>query len=266
MMRFVRILNIMPGQSILEGKTLMTFDIDDDGDKEVLIGQEDCQPQYYLENIGSPDEALMREFSLQFPNQNNPIKYFSFPASYHEDLDGDGLKDLISSTNFAFNYENGIDFRNSFWFYRNVGSNSFPEFEFVAENYLQSDMLDLGESASPAFADYDRDGDMDLFISHKGSPENGKLLGSIWFFQNTGTASEASFTLIDQDYSGINALRLSHIKIQFADINNDGNSDLVLMGSSNELKGNIRILFNQSSNIFSFDPDASYEGTNRISF
>jgi hypothetical protein len=240
------------------GKTLATLDFDNDGDKEVLVGQEDCQPLYYLENIGNPDEALMREFSLEFPDQNNPISYFTFPASYYEDLDGDGLKDLISSTNFSSNHDNGIDFSNSFWFYKNIGSSSLPEFEFVAKDYLQSDMIDLGESASPAFADYDRDGDMDLFVGFLGSPENGQLIGGIWFFQNTGTASKPSFSLLDEDYLGIKDLGFSHLKLQFADINNDGNSDLILMGSSDGSKGNIRIFFNQSSNIFSFDKNASF--------
>lgn len=235
------------------GKTLMTFDIDNDGDKEVLIGQEDCEPIYYLENIGTSSDALMHESSLQYPNEVNPIEYFSFPAAYFEDLDGDGLKDLVSSTNSSENHENGIDFMNSLWFYKNTGSATLPEFEFVSKNYLQAQMLDLGEAAAPSFTDFDRDGDLDLFISHKGFPSSGSLIGSIWFFQNVGTASEPSFTLVDQDYLGISNLGLSYLKHQFVDMNGDGNEDLVFKGSASGLTGEISILFNQSNSVYSFD-------------
>jgi Ca2+-binding RTX toxin-like protein len=44
---------------------------------------------------------------------------------------------------------------------------------------------DLGESASPAFADIDRDGDLDAFI--------GNSDGSILFFRNTGSATAPAF-------------------------------------------------------------------------
>ncbi|MBT8230151.1 MAG: T9SS type A sorting domain-containing protein [Bacteroidia bacterium] len=241
------------------GKTIMTIDIDNDGDKEVLIGQEQCEPQYYLENVGTSDDALMTSFSSEFPNATNPIRYYSFPASYYEDIDGDGLKDLVSSTNFFNNPDDSIDFSTSFWFYKNIGTSTLPTFEFIAKDYLQGSMIDLGELVSPAFVDYDRDGDMDMFVGTKGATENGEFIGSVYFFQNTGSASEPSYTLMDQDYLGIKDLALSRIRLQFSDINNDGNSDLLIMGSSDGSTSKIRVLFNQSSSIFSYDLSDFYE-------
>ena len=38
----------------VSGKAMTTLDMDGDGDKELLMGQEDCEPLYYLENVGTP--------------------------------------------------------------------------------------------------------------------------------------------------------------------------------------------------------------------
>jgi hypothetical protein len=240
-------------------KSILTIDADNDGDHEVLIGQEDCEPLYYLENEGTPSDALMLNFSSQFPDPLHPISYTQFPAAYYEDLDGDGIKDIASSTNFSENHDNEIDFRNSLWFYRNIGSDEIPEFEFGTTNFLQNEMIDLGELVHPAFADYDRDGDQDLFISHKGVPNGEKLVGGIWLFQNTGNSESPSFNLIEDDFLGLSAMQISNLSHQFVDINKDGNQDLAVMASNDGISSKIYLWFNESGNVYSYNLQNRFE-------
>ena len=55
-------------------------------------------------------------------------------------------------------------FCKSLWFYKNTGTNQLPNFNFVKNNFLQEDMIEVGDDSAPAFTDIDKDGDEDLFI------------------------------------------------------------------------------------------------------
>lgn len=242
------------------GKSILNLDIDNDGDKEIVIGQEDCSFIGYLENEGTAQDALMTDFTNQFPfGANNTLDSLDFPALYYEDVDFDGIPDLLASTNYSFNQNNSLDFQSSFWFYKNIGSEELPIFEYSSKDFLQRDMIDLGEEAFPVFTDFDRDGDSDLFISHKGSADKGSLTADIWFFENIGAGMAPEFKLINKDFLNLSSLKLSHLSLQFADLNEDGNPDFVLMGSGDGITSTLFYIFNESSKVYSFDPDQIVE-------
>ncbi len=69
--------------------------------------------------------------------------------------------------------------------------------------------------SKPTFADIDNDGDFDLFVGEGG--------GRIFFYRNTGTASNSSFTLDTENFASINVGGSS--TPTFPDIDNDGDSD-----------------------------------------
>ncbi len=246
---------ILPGGRIkhVGGKTILTIDTDNDQAKEILIGQEDCEPLYFLKNDGTPDSARMNSFTNFFSDSLNPASYFTFPAGYYEDVDFDGKKDFLSSTNFYYNFNNEIDYQNSLWFYKNTGTNAFPDFQFQTTGFLQKDMIDIGENASPVTADFDKDGDQDLFIGTRGTIENAAFSGSIWIFENTGSHTTPSFELLDDNYIDLQSLGLTELKPQFDDLNGDGKTDLVISGTDSTRKAKMFVLYNKSSNIFSFD-------------
>lgn len=204
------------------GKSLLSIDMDGDGDKDIVYSEETCSSLYYMENKGTPLNAVMNSYKL-FPF-SNPAFTPLYPAAYFEDLDFDGKADLLSSLNLFARSDPGNNFQQSLLLYKNIGTNQSPNFSFVKRNFLQGDMIDVGDFSSPAFADIDNDGDQDLFI---GKYLAGNTTGSISFYENTGTSLLPSFKLTTEDFGGISLLSFYNIKPQFIDVDKNGGLDLV---------------------------------------
>lgn len=234
------------------GKTMLTLDIDGDGDQDLLFSESTCNNLYLLRNTGTVTDAVISSSTL-FP-QTTPVNFELFPAAYYEDVDFDNVKDLIVAPNIYLNDfpTNFPNLRRSNWFYKNTGTNALPVFNFVKNNFLQDRMIDIGDNAVPAFADEDNDGDLDMFISYFSSPG---FIGSIAHFENVGTASAPEFVLQTEDYLGFSGLNLYNIRMQWADITGDGNIDLVFTGTSFQT-GLTTLYFveNNSSGAFNFIP------------
>lgn len=210
------------------GKAMLTIDVDGDGDRDLFFSEEECSELSFLENKGTPELANMNS-ALLFPAAN-PINFLLFPAGYYEDVDFDGKRDLLASPNlYARTFTNNITFNNSLWFYKNTGTEQLPQFTFQKNNFLQDEMLDVGDYAVPAFADADGDGDYDMFVSNYAGPG---YASSIRFYENTGSASEAAFTLTDEDFMNFSNSSFFNLKIQFADMNADGTLDFVFTATS----------------------------------
>ena len=219
------------------GKALLLLDLDSDGDSEILFSEENCARVYMLENKGTKDDALMTS-SSQYPI-SAPIAFLNFPAPYLEDLDHDGLKDLVASPNLYARNTNGINFKNSMWFYKNTGTTQLPQFTFQKSNFLQDEMIDVGDYAAPAMIDADGDGDLDLFISNYTDSD---FSSSITYFENIGTTTNPKFKLVTADFSGFSSAEYYNSKLQFADINGDGTFDFVLTGT-HRLTGITSLMF-----------------------
>ena len=95
-----------------------------------------------------------------YPSYDTSADVMLFPASYIEDVDNDGLNDLIVSPNTTELAEN----YNQIWFYKNSGTNRSPIFNFQRKNLFQDQYIDLGDKAIPEFFDYNSDGLMDIIV------------------------------------------------------------------------------------------------------
>lgn len=211
------------------GKSLLVLDMDGDGDLEVGFGQEQCNTFYLLENVGSNNSALFTGIVENFPDSQAPVSFPQFPAVFNLDVDFDGIKDLVATPNvFANSIENSIDFVHSNWFYQNLGTNETPNFVFAQNDFLQDQMIDVGEEAVPALADFDDDGDLDLFVGGRGGAKPDEFYATLYLFENIGSRIKPIFQLSDSDYLGLSSLRISHLKPSFVDLNRDGNNDLIL--------------------------------------
>jgi hypothetical protein len=210
------------------GKAMLTLDVDGDGDRDLFFSEENCTELSFLENKGTAETANMNSVTA-FP-ATNPINFNLFPAAYYEDVDFDGKRDLLASPNlYARTFTNSINFSNSLWFYKNTGTEQLPQFTFQKNNFLQDEMLDVGDYAVPAFVDSDGDGDLDMFISNYAGPA---FASSIRFYENTGTATDPYYKLSNDDYGGFSTSVLFNLKLQFADINGDGTLDFVFTATS----------------------------------
>ena len=240
------------------GKALLTLDIDNDGDHDALLGEEGCSGLYLLTNGGDANEADMVSVSADFPNSMDPATFFEFPAAYFEDVDSDGIKDLLVSPNVPANINNSVNFESSSWFYKNIGTNENPDFQLIRRNFLQNQMLDFGEKVVPAFIDADDDGDLDMFVSSFLDISAG-FRARIKQFTNTGTATEPSFTLVEDDFMQLSQRNYINMKIAFEDIDNNGTQDLVFSATQRSTGGtDIFYMLNRRNRGLELDPEVRF--------
>lgn len=206
------------------GKSLFAFDADGDNDLDMLFAEAECDQLFLFENESgdnNPTHAVVNS-AVPYPESFSMV---NFPSSYREDLDFDGVNDLIVSPNLFFREFDETDLKESVWFYKNTGTNAVPAYAAVNKRFLQGDMIDVGDNAVPAFFDVDNDGDQDMFI---GCYINQHYeAASLYFFENTGTSTEPQFEFITDDYRALSALDHVNIKPKFADMNGDTKADLV---------------------------------------
>lgn len=209
------------------GKSLLALDLNADQQMDILFSEAECNHLFALMNQGTSTSPLM-DRSMVYP-QSNPVNFVTFPAAFFEDVDFDGKKDLITSPNIFTREFLNTNLRESAWLYRNTGTNANPVFTFAERNFLQGEMIDLGDNAVPAFCDFDADGDYDMFISSHSSQN---YSSSVHLYENTGSSSSPEFALLSDDFLGFSTSKFYNVKIQFSDMNADQTVDLVFTATS----------------------------------
>lgn len=226
------------------GNALLLLDLNGDNKKDVLFGHITCNNIASLINQGTQQRASFTSANYVYPTNTTAIDFPIFPAVYFEDLDFDGIKDLVAAPNGFDSAERTIDFQQSVWFYKNTGKDNLPIWNYQGKNFLQNTMLDLGENASPVLVDIDGDGDKDLVIGYSGNITSTGVKAGLVLLENKG---DNTFEVKDTDYLGIvKSMQLLDIRPFVADINGDGVDDLGF--SSNSSKGmEIRYIPNKAA-------------------
>ena len=180
-------------------------DIDADGDDDLFVG-EDYGRLYMSENIGSAIAPEWDNFQLMdFVDLDDDTA----PAFY--DIDADGDQELFVGRLLAFSNSFAITY------YENSGSSNSPVWE-AGLDYLEYEE-EVGEDYFvPVFHDQDGDGDADLIV--------GNYNGTLLYFENTGTISQAQWASPQKQFQAIDVGNWS--SPTFADIDADGDDDLII--------------------------------------
>lgn len=228
-------INWHPRDEAHSGSTITTLDLDNDGDKDILIGDIafNIVAGY---NGGTTDTAWVNVQIDTFPNNTRAVDLNIMPATFHEDVNNDGARDLI----FGANAMGISDTRRCAWYYENIGSDSLPVFEYRQEDFLVNTMIDVGHDAQPVFFDENNDGLLDLIIGYNYNLLVSSLKeSSLYLYRNIGTSTQPIFELVDDDYAHLRQLTLNPSNAEyytyspsFGDLDADGDKDM-LVGMEN---------------------------------
>jgi len=227
------------------GKSLAIFDFMEDGKLELVSSHEECKELYYFNNAAPAGQTpAFDSFTSDFPSPTNPAQFNFYPNTMVMDVSGDETKELIISPNIESNLGSPIEFSSSNWLYQKTGNN----YELLTKQFLQEDMIDWGVQTSPAFYDYDRDGDQDLFLAYTDLSEAGALFSAIALYENKGTPQNPSFELNTDDYLNLSEEGLANMFIQWVDVDLDGRKDLMLQATF-ENSDELRIIFQEDGGL-----------------
>ncbi len=242
-----------------QGSTLLSFDEDGDGDREIVIGDVANEYLFKLTNGGDEDIAFMIDQDNEWPGYDSSVFIPSFPACYYLDLNNDGLEDFIASPNL----QGATPDQEVVRFYKNVGTSDEAVFNFQQSDFLVNEMLDLGTNAYPVFEDVNADSLLDLVVGNFTIFRmDGNFDPFLFLFLNVGTATEPKFELTDANWLEINPLASDPINGSwgfaptFGDLDNDGDNDL-LVGERN---GRLIYLENNAGkgNPMTFEPPITF--------
>ncbi len=204
------------------GSSILALDLDNDGDKDLIMGDILGDNLLSLTNGGSSAGANIISQDTQYPSTNVPVNVTTYPAPFYVDVDFDGVKDLLACPTYLSNHV-GLQY------YKNAGTNTFPNFQFQKSGFMQDDMIDVGEGANPALFDVDADGKLDLLIGNYGYFNSSGIYPSgISYYRNTGTNVVPAFTKVTDDWNNLIAEGYTGIYPAFGDIDKDGDMDMLI--------------------------------------
>jgi len=218
------------------GSTLLLYDMDNNGTKDLLLGDVDYPQLVYLHNDGTPGDAYMDYYELYFPDQSNPSWIYSMPAAALIDVNNDSKKDLLASP-FDPNPFVTQNHRSA-WMYLNEGSNEFPSWTISTKGFLQEDMIDVGSGAYPVFADINLDGLQDLIVGNYGYYQDSwydeymtlysEYAGRMAIFLNTGDNENPVFEFVTDNFGHIHEMNILGPYPAFGDIDSDDDADMIV--------------------------------------
>ena len=185
-------------------------DFDNDGDLDLIAGERTGAIVYY-ENTGS---ALSPIFTAR-TGADNPFDGIDVGEQATPDIvdiDNDGDLDA-----FFGSKDTGIHF------YENIGTSGSPDYvERTGSDNPLSQISD--QYTNLKFADFDNDGDQDVFVTHNILSGSSTLIGGyVVYYENIGSADTPNFIEVSEQKFTYN----QNIAPEVVDINQDGYLDIL---------------------------------------
>ena len=228
------------------GLTITALDYDGNSSTDLLIADDGASNMQLLLNADSVAPYIdSRMFSVHdsFPNYDVPVDIL-FPAAFLIDVNNDGKKDMIVTSNQT---NNGLPpfSKDDIWLYENVAQNGNFRFEFRTKNFLMNETLDFGRESKPVFIDYNKDGLMDILVGNGGylSPNSDSIfIGQLALLENIGTLSKPRFEVIDYNYLNLPSINMGVKDTLFAnlsptivDIDGDNDEDILITQKNGDI-------------------------------
>ena len=199
----------------LQSGGVAAADVDGDGDVDFYVVGGNTEPNHFYRNRGDGTfEEVGTELGLDL------VHWGSGPA--FGDIDGDGDLDLFVGAVLGdphHVFENRLD---------------QAEARFVDATRASGIRLSSANTMSATFFDYDRDGFVDLFLTHWGNRyEAGKDTETVW--RNNGDGSFVNTSIESGIAAALVELRTDwSFTPNFSDIDGDGDADLLMSSDFEE--------------------------------
>jgi len=204
--------------------SMCAFDVDGDGDIDLLMGDGLNDSLTFLENgrysFGGPNynKDTMINISTHHNQDSFPTDYPAviptMPTPSYLDVNHDSLNDLIVSAGQPTFRDTVVDRIHNIWYYENNGTkpaNGKPGsniFNITSKDFLQNTMLDWGINSAPCFIDVDKDGRKDLLIAVRDGSAPKANSHIVLYLNKAGKTSGSKPYLLYQtdDYLGFSKL------------------------------------------------------------
>lgn len=207
------------------GSSLLTLDMDNDGDKELILGDLSFDNLTLLTNGGNKDTAFVSQQEVFFPQSSQQVNIEVFPAAFYLDVNNDNKKDLVAAPNMDVSAVND----KVAWLYQNTQSTATPNFSFEQNDFLVNQMLDFGSNAAPTFVDLNGDTLLDLVVGNYGYYQgSGAYQTQLTLFINIGTKTQPQFKLANTDLAAMQQYNIQRLMPTFGDLDADGDQDLLV--------------------------------------
>ena len=191
-------------------------DIDGDGDQDLAVGEIFGTSKYFLNESTTDTITFTEKTTTENPFNSFDVGIYSAPKFV--DIDEDGDPDLVVGAHDG-----------TLKYFLNESTGGTIIFTPQTNTNNPFNDFDVGDNATPTFADIDGDGDPDLVVGESG--------GTFKYFLNESAGSTITFTpktsASDNPFNGFDVGTAS--SPTFTDIDGDGDLDLIVGGGNGRI-------------------------------